>query len=432
MESVDVSKLTKIIEGKTKIVYQDPDNATHAIVVSKDRITAGDGARANEMAEKRIIATKTTANIFSLLNECGVPTHFVRQIAPDTFVALKCQMIPIEVVCRRVATGSFLKRNPGVKEGTRFPTVKVEYFFKDDANHDPQVIKEQILAMELQYGSRAIRELEIDYMERCAVHIFEILERAWARLNVTLVDMKVEFGVTTSGEIVLADVIDNDSWRIWPGGDRTQQKDKQVYRDLVTVTPEAMASIKKNYQWVADATDQFLSTRNKNYRAVIIMGSSSDMGHAQTIASHLTKFGVPYLIRIGSAHKGTEDVLRMAAALDSDNIPQVYIAIAGRSNGLGPVLSGNTAYPVINCPPVSSQFGGADIFSSLRLPSGLGCSTVLEPEAAALAATSMFGLTDYVLWAKVKSNQIAMAYKLAKDNREQEATTTAATFAAKQ
>lgn len=82
------------------------------------------------------------------------------------------------------------------------------------------------------------------------------------------------------------------------------------------------------------------------------------------------------------------------------------MAIAGRSNGLGPVISGNTVYPVINCPPLTPDWGSQDVWSSLRLPSGLGCCTVLSPEAAAQCAAQVLGLSDHMVWAKLRANML--------------------------
>merc|ERR1711988_857141 len=115
-----------------------------------------------------------------------------------------------------------------------------------------------------------------------AIAVFEILEKAWSSVDCSLIDMKVEFGVDSkSGEIVLADVIDNDSWRLWPSGDRRLMRDKQVYRELKEVTTEAMENLKKNYQWVADKTLELMS--KPTGRVAVIMGSASDTPHCEKI-----------------------------------------------------------------------------------------------------------------------------------------------------
>jgi phosphoribosylaminoimidazole-succinocarboxamide synthase len=128
-----------LTEGKTKQIYAHPDDKTLVYIVSKDQITAGDGARHNELVGKSRWSTITTANVFRLLNDAGVPTHFVRKIDDVTLLARRCTMIPIEHVQRRLATGSYIRRHPEVSEGTRFEPVLIETFLKDDARHDPQI-----------------------------------------------------------------------------------------------------------------------------------------------------------------------------------------------------------------------------------------------------------------------------------------------------
>lgn len=237
-----------LAEGKTKRIYAYPGDDTLAFMVSKDQITAGDGARRNELAGKSRWSTITTANVFRLLNEEHIATHFVEQINDVTLLIRRCQMLPIEEVMRRIATGSYLKRHPEVSEGTRFDPVLVETFLKDDARHDPQIWQEDIINMGLASAP------EIEWMARQGRRVFETLERAWATADVTLVDLKIEFGRDPQGHLLVADVIDNDSWRIWPGGDKNRMLDKQVYRNLQTVTPADLQQVADRYALVADLT----------------------------------------------------------------------------------------------------------------------------------------------------------------------------------
>ncbi|KAL1022609.1 hypothetical protein UPYG_G00029840 [Umbra pygmaea] len=396
----------KLNEGKTKQIFELADEPGHVLVQSKDQITAGNAVRKDQMEGKAAIANRTTSCVFKLLQESGIKTAFVRQQSETAFVATRCEMIPIEWVCRRVATGSFLKRNPGVKEGYRFSPLKMEMFFKDDANNDPQWSEEQLLEKKFCLAGLTIGRCELDIMNRSTVAIFEILERAWSTQNCTLVDMKIEFGVSVSTkEVVLADVIDNDSWRLWPAGDRSQQKDKQVYRDLKEVTPEAMQMVKKNFEWVSERVKMLLEPQSSG-RVVVLMGSISDLAHCEKIRKACASYGVPCVLRVNSAHKGPDETLRIKAEYEGDGVPTVFVAVAGRSNGLGPVMSGNTAYPVINCPPISPDWGAQDVWSSLRMPSGLGCSTVLSPDAAAQFAAQIFGLSDHLVWSKLRASML--------------------------
>ncbi|CAL8306917.1 unnamed protein product [Lota lota] len=396
----------KLNEGKTKEIFELVDQPGLVLVQSKNQITAGNAVRKDQMEGKAAIANKTTSCVFKLLQEAGIKTAFVKQQSDTAFIAAHCEMIPIEWVCRRVATGSFLKRNPGVKEGYRFSPLKLEMFFKDDANNDPQWSEEQLLVANFSLAGLSISQCEVDIMNRSTVAIFEILERAWATQNCTLVDMKIEFGVNvTTKEIVLADVVDNDSWRLWPAGDRSQQKDKQVYRDLKEVTPEAMQVVKKNFEWVSEKVKLLLETPASG-RVVVLMGSTSDMAHCDKIRKACSSYGVPCVLRVTSAHKGPDETLRIKAEYEGDGFPTVFVAVAGRSNGLGPVMSGNTAYPVINCPPITPDWGAQDVWSSLRMPSGLGCSTVLSPDAAAQFAAQIFGLGNHLVWSKLRASML--------------------------
>ncbi|MEM0475577.1 MAG: phosphoribosylaminoimidazolesuccinocarboxamide synthase [Candidatus Norongarragalinales archaeon] len=244
-----------IAEGKTKRVYEVKGDDQKAIIESKDDITAGDGARRDVIQGKGAISGRTTANVFLFLNKHGVATHFISAVDDRTMVVQRCKMIPLEVVVRRIATGSFLKRHPEVREGHRFQPVLVEFFLKDDARHDPLLSKSEVIKEGVASAA------EVEEMENAARRIFLLLEQAWAQQDVTLVDLKVEFGRTASGKLVLADVIDNDSWRIWPHGRKEEMLDKQVYRNEKNIGEEGLARVKRNYEKVAEMTAKFINAK---------------------------------------------------------------------------------------------------------------------------------------------------------------------------
>lgn len=247
-------------------------------------------------------------------------------------------------------------------------------------------------------------------MRETTITVFEILEKAWAYRNCALIDMKIEFGIDEKGEILLADVIDSDSWRLWPSGDKRLMVDKQVYRNLTTVTQDDLDTVKRNFEWVSEQLNHIVPP-NDNL-VVILMGSPSDKAHCEKIDKYCKEFGLNVELRVTSAHKGTQDTIQIVREYESLFNNLVFVAVAGRSNGLGPVLSGNTTYPVINCPPVNNDNVNIDIWSSLNVPSGLGCGTVIYPEAAALNAAQILGIGNYTIWSKLRVKQLTNKIKL--------------------
>lgn len=253
-------------------------------------------------------------------------------------------------------------------------------------------------------------------MRRTTLLVFEILERAWQTKNCALIDMKVEFGICDDGNIVLADIIDSDSWRLWPAGDKRLMVDKQVYRNLASVTASDLDTVKRNFIWVAEQLADIVP--KKDHLVVILMGSASDISHSEKIATSCRSLGLNVELRVSSAHKGPEETLRFVREYESVMSNLIFVAVAGRSNGLGPVVSGSTNYPVINCPPVKSDNMQVDVWSSLNLPSGLGCATVLYPEAAALHAATILGLGNFMVWSKLRVKALNNFITLKKADKE--------------
>jgi 5-(carboxyamino)imidazole ribonucleotide mutase len=145
---------------------------------------------------------------------------------------------------------------------------------------------------------------------------------------------------------------------------------------------------------------------------VILMGSKADLEHCQKIAEALRVFGIETVLRIASAHKTPEHTLRILQQYETDSRPKVYITVAGRSNALSGFADASVSAPVIACPPPNESFSGADIYSSLRMPSGVAPALVLEPVNAALMAAKILGLVDPDIQAKVVSYQKQMADKV--------------------
>jgi 5-(carboxyamino)imidazole ribonucleotide mutase/phosphoribosylaminoimidazole-succinocarboxamide synthase len=150
---------------------------------------------------------------------------------------------------------------------------------------------------------------------------------------------------------------------------------------------------------------------------VILMGSKADLDHCQKIAEACKGYDIETVLRIGSAHKTPEHTLDLLHEYEADPRPKVYITVAGRSNALSGFTDGSVSAPVIACPPPSDAFGGADVFSSLRMPSGIAPAVVLEPANAALLAAKMLGLVDAEVRAAVTESQKRAAGKIVEDDR---------------
>ena len=151
-----------------------------------------------------------------------------------------------------------------------------------------------------------------------------------------------------------------------------------------------------------------------NGKAIILMGSERDLDLCREIAKYMKLLGVEYAFRVASAHKTPEQAVAILKEFEKEKV--VYVAVAGRSNALSAFLDANTSKPVIACPPYSEKYGGVDIYSSLRVPSGIGSTVTIEPEGAAIATAKILALDDKILEKRVKNHQIAKKKELAKAN----------------
>lgn len=150
----------------------------------------------------------------------------------------------------------------------------------------------------------------------------------------------------------------------------------------------------------------------------IIMGSKSDLKHGQAVAEALAALGIDSEIRTASAHKVPLYLLELLKGYEADPRVKAYVTIAGRSNALSGVVDGYASVPVIACPPPSESFGGADVFSSLRMPGGITPAVVLDPGNAALFAAKIVGLTDPEVRQRVKAVQEQNAQRVIEDDKE--------------
>ena len=208
--AIDFDSLKVIIEGKTKIIYENPDDPKTVYMRFKDDITAGDGIKHDVIEGKALVDWQTNRDIFEYLNRCGVRTHYIS--SPEEKVSLVKRLdrkINLEVVSRRVATGSILHWGQ-VEEGTRFDPPITQFHYKDDPLHDPLLDDTYI-----DYLVKSKNAFEYDKMRRMNIEVFLHLERAFAQFDIQLMDMKLEYGII-DGDVYLIDEITGGSFRLWP------------------------------------------------------------------------------------------------------------------------------------------------------------------------------------------------------------------------
>ncbi len=201
-----MKKLEQLYEGKAKKVFatDDPDIV---IVDYKDDATAFNGLKKGTIAGKGVINNKMSNMMFRIMEQHGIPTHYVEELSDRETAVKKVKIVPLEVIIRNTAAGSFSKRY-GVPEGTKLPVTVLEFSYKNDELGDPLINDSQALAMEL-----ATPE-EIQTIKNMALKVNEVMKEFFKTLNINLIDFKLEFG-RFKGQIILADEISPDTCRFW-------------------------------------------------------------------------------------------------------------------------------------------------------------------------------------------------------------------------
>ncbi|MFA6386021.1 MAG: phosphoribosylaminoimidazolesuccinocarboxamide synthase [Candidatus Paceibacterota bacterium] len=285
-----MEKGKELYRGKTKGAFA-VDDPTALVLQNYDALTKFDTPELTaQMANKAIYATKTTCNVFNLLKAAGLPVAFREQLSETEFLVDKCQMIPLEVIARRYAVGSYLNRVPELKAEDGQPPhcfgrLVFELFLKttgkiiksfDGREIGKVPVEDPLIDLSLGADYWKLRHPKLPYsefasdlgitvyptdivpggedilpqIEEITRKVFLILEGAWAQLECRLIDFKIEFGITTDGRLVVADVIDNDSWRLRTNN--WEELSKQLFRDNVS-----MEEISSKYQLVAELSEHF-------------------------------------------------------------------------------------------------------------------------------------------------------------------------------
>lgn len=231
-----MEKLEQLYEGKAKRVFATNDPEL-LIVDYKDDATAFNGLKKGTISGKGVINNQMSNRLMQKLEKAGIPTHFVRELSERETLVKRVAIVPLEVIVRNIAAGSFSKRY-GMDEGVVFEQPTIEFSYKNDALGDPLLNTLHARALGL------ATDTEIEQIKCYAFRINEILKAFWAECGVTLVDFKLEFGRLPDGTIVLADEISPDTCRLWDT--KTHEKlDKDRFRRDLGGVEDAYAEIMK-------------------------------------------------------------------------------------------------------------------------------------------------------------------------------------------
>lgn len=234
-----MEKKEQLYEGKAKKVFvtEDPELL---IVRYKDDATAFNGLKKGTIAGKGVINNQMSNRLMTMLEKNGIPTHYVKELNDRETLVKKVSIVPLEVIVRNIAAGSFAKRY-GVEEGVVFDQPTVEFSYKNDALGDPLLNTSHALALKV-----ATRE-EIETIKAYALRINELLKAFWKSCGVTLVDFKLEFGRLSDGRLVLADEISPDTSRLWDS-ETGEKLDKDRFRRDLGGVEEAYAEIMRRLE----------------------------------------------------------------------------------------------------------------------------------------------------------------------------------------
>ncbi|MFH1367290.1 MAG: phosphoribosylaminoimidazolesuccinocarboxamide synthase [Patescibacteria group bacterium] len=441
---MELKKGDLLAEGKTKKIWSVIGDDGAVIVEQKDDITAfDDPSFTKKFGSKGRCANLTTCRVFEMLKAAGIPVAYLEQISPTEFMAEKSDMIPLEVVGRRYAYGSYLKRHPqlAVNEGlppVRFHRLVVEFFLKtsdgklvdkfgetvvegldpkkgeedpliEEPNSEtwdlyhpkkPNWVSEAYLCKSIDNQMSGYGGMKgIKTMEDTIRKVFLVLEAAWAQLGCRFIDFKIEFGINLKGEIVVADVIDNDSWRLRDAD--WNELSKEAFRQ-----GENLAVVEEKYGLVASLVERFRVPRQA---LVLWRGSSSDsLPISPELQAELSRLGLSILDEVLSGHKKTRRCLdRLEEILTQYPDGGAILPDVGRSNGLGPILASHTSWPVVTIPATLKEFP-PDIWSSVRMASDVPMATVWPDSNAILFAVNILAAKNPLLymWRQIKIEEL--------------------------
>ena len=235
--------LEQLYEGKAKKVFKTDDESLYFIRY-KDDATAFNGGKKGSITDKGVMNNEITTLLFNELGKAGIKHHLVEKLNDREQLVKVVKIVPLEVIVRNVAAGSFAKRY-GVEEGTPLKQPTLEFCYKNDALNDPMLNESHIIALGI------ATEEDLAVIKAQTVKINEILKNIFQKCNLILVDFKIEFGWTTDGEIILADEISPDCCRLWDATTNEKMDKDRFRRDL--------GNVEEAYQTVLSRLRQVLN-----------------------------------------------------------------------------------------------------------------------------------------------------------------------------
>lgn len=216
-----------LYKGKAKSVYER--GADTVLMEFRDDLSAGDGAKRESIRGKGSLNAEISANFFELLKEKGIKTHFVKFEKPNKHLVKKVNIIPLEVICRNIATGSLVRRYP-FKEGQELRPPVIEMGYKSDEYHDPMLNDEIAIALGT-VNSRG----ELKEMRKITLKVNELLKEFLLQKDIILIDFKLEFGYDSKGNLLLADEISPDTCRFWDAKTKEIMDKDRFRKDMGSV-----------------------------------------------------------------------------------------------------------------------------------------------------------------------------------------------------
>ena len=517
----------KLFDGKTKTIYSMIDQPGLICIYRKDhyqpthgRMYSIPGSRRSsvdsilrgntqqttnssnsfiEIPGKGTLTTSITTCVYEILREASIPTFYVApHPQPDIFIARKCTMIPILWIVRRIADETYVQRNPGIIPGHRFTPPIIEIYHKrhplvyrrltassldecdvssresliddDDSDFDECLSSiwsyEQLLNAHFDIENLKITQTEIEYMYEICCTVFDILEHIWmAKKNCQLMDLKIEFGITTTitKEIVVMNTFDIDTWHlirpniktnqttstnetiqenlIWINNSLRDILDLNINIPLTTkITPRRRSLAQQRQISTFDDTETQEDDKNKTKsiydtdhidiqfdllalniystntlpstasRCIIICSSVRDIEHAQKMKITLNEtYNIQCDIRLCSIYKSTQSILKFLSNYSYEHCrPTIFVTLGNINNGLAMCLSSNSQYPVIHCSLVNAeQQTNNFIDTNSYMTTDISMFTiVLTLTSAVQNVVQILAMNDWRLWVKQRGKRL--------------------------